>query len=767
MTAPRPRRRRSRAPWLPAAYMAAGALGALGGARPTGIGWLDAVLLAIGGAAMAAGALRARTIPVYVAAAAAAILQPATAPLLLGCVALAAAFARRWQRSSALAGAMAGALSWACAVGVPGEPGARPLWVPMAAFAWVWWSTWQHGSRRFKQRAGRVAVALGAVAVVGATLGALAALEARSEAQRGSDLLRAGLDAARTGDTDAAVADLRAARRALSRAEGSLGALWARPAWLVPGVSQNLRTLHDLTVEVDRLAGVAVTAAETANVDALRATAGQIDLAAVAAVDAPLVELRAALDRAAAAVADLDGTWLLPPVQHGLDEVRDEVADVIPSTDLAIEGVRVAPALLGADGPATYLVLFTTPVEARATSGFPGNFAEVTFDGGHFDMTRFGRISELVDALPDGGGTLSGPADYLARYGRFKPHWEWRNLTMSPDFPSVASVAAELYPQSGGRPVDGVMTVDPTALAALLRFTGPIAVPGVAKPLTYKNAAQFLLIDQYVDLPDNPERIDTLEVLAETTFDRLQAATLPGPHSLAQVLGPVVAEGHLQVQAFADGAAGFLDELGLSGRYPAVAGDFVGVTTSNAAGSKIDLFLRRALGYDVRWDPSTGSLAATATITLTNSAPASGLPSYVIGNALGGRLGESKLPEGWNNTFVTLYTPWDVDAATLDGEPLPLERIDELGRHALSTFVPIGPGESRTLQVTLTGFLDDARYVLDLAPQPQVEPETATVRVRVAGGGSLRATGPVRSSGGEVTGSFPLTRDVRITADRR
>jgi hypothetical protein len=631
----------------------------------------------------------------------------------------------------------------------------------------VAWSAHRHGSRRFKQRAGLVTVVAGGFLVVGATLGALAVLNARTHVERGADLLRSGLDAARTGDTDAAVADFRAARRALSHGEASLGALWARPAWAVPGVSQNARTLLELAGQVDTLAGVAIATADTADIQSLRASGGQIDLAAVAAVEEPLLSVQAALERTARSVSALGDAFLLPPVRDAVDDVVDEATDSQASVALAIQGVRVAPTLLGGDGPATYLVLFTTPVEARATSGFPGNFAEVTFDDGRFEMTRFGRISELVDALPDGGGTLTGPADYLARYGRFKPHWEWRNVTMSPDFPSVATVAAELYPQSGGRPVDGVMTVDPVALGALLRFTGPIAVPGVDDPLAAKTAADFLLRGQYVDLPDNPARIDTLETLARTTFDRLQAADLPGPRDLGAVLGPVVATGHLQLYALDDEAPAFLDELGISGRYPAVDGDFVGVTTSNAAGSKIDLFLRRSLQYDASWDPSTGALSATATITLTNEAPSSGLPSYVIGNALGGRLGEEKLPDGWNNTFVTLYTPWDVEAATLDGEPLPLERIDELGRHALSTFVPIGPGESRTITVSLTGSLAAPRYVLDLAPQPQVKPETAEVRVHLAGGGGVTATGPVRASGSTVRGSFTLDHDVRITADRR
>ena len=37
---------------------------------------------------------------------------------------------------------------------------------------------------------------------------------------------------------------------------------------------------------------------------------------------------------------------------------------------------------------------------------------------------------------------------------------------MAPDFPTVAQVISQLYPQSGGRPVDGVFVLDPQAIAA-------------------------------------------------------------------------------------------------------------------------------------------------------------------------------------------------------------------------------------------------------------------------------------------------------------
>lgn len=751
-----------RDPALGTAIVALGVLGAFGGARPTGVGWLDAVLLGLGGAAATACGARSRTIPLYVAAAAAAVLQPAVVPLALGVVGLLCAFARGFGRRWPLGAALAGGLAWAAAVGAPGEPAARPVYVPLVVLAWVLLSARKHGGQRFRRNVDRVVVGLAGLALGATQLTALGIASARSDVDRGVDLLESGLAAARDGDSEAALADLGEARLALRRGERSLGALWARAGWAVPVVSQNARSLHGVVADVADLAAVGHRAVDQADLDRLRARAGQVDLAAVAATEEPLTAVLAQLDATSRTVERFSRQLLLPPVQSRLDDLRRELDDAIPSAELALDGVRLAPGMLGGDGPRTYLVLFTTPVEARARTGFPGNFAEVTFTDGRFDKTRFGRISDLIAALPPGGGTITGPADYLTRYARFGPAEDWRNITMSPDFPSVAAVAAELYPQSGGGQVDGVMSVDPVALAALLRFTGPISVPGVDVPLGPDNAAQFLLRDQYVDITDNPERIDVLERLADLAFDRLSSADLPGPRELGDILGPVVEQGNLQVVTFGEDEVPFLDRLGISGRFPDVAGDFLSVTTTNAAGNKIDLFMQRTLDYDVTWDPATGRIAATATITLTNQAPPSGLPDYLIGNLLGAAP-EVALPKGWNKTFITLYTPWDHTEVTLDGEPVGLERFDELGRRALSTFVAIGPGATRTLVVRLEGVLPGPTYRLDLAAQPLVTPEGASVRVVVRGAEGLRATGPVRAAGAGARGDFLLIRPTRIT----
>jgi hypothetical protein len=70
----------------------------------------------------------------------------------------------------------------------------------------------------------------------------------------------------------------------------------------------------------------------------------------------------------------------------------------------------------------------------------------------------------------------------------------WSNITMAPDFPTVAQVITELYPQSGGRQIDGVFSIDVFGISGLLEMTGPIDVPGITlEDLDADGIVPFLL----------------------------------------------------------------------------------------------------------------------------------------------------------------------------------------------------------------------------------------------------------------------------------
>ena len=522
---------------------------------------------------------------------------------------------------------------------------------------------------------------------------AVAVLDARSSVATGIDAARSGFDAAREGQEQVAVEQFEDAAVAFRDANDALSRPWAVAGRGVPLLGQHARAMAEITEAGTELAGTAADAAGDAPIEELQFSEGVLDLARVAEFAEPLDRAEAALVAADDVARDVDSAWLLPPLADRVDQFADEIEEARPQAEIAREGVAVAPDLFGGDGLRRYFIAFVTPAEQRALGGFMGNFGVLTADHGDVTLARSDEIVNLQDVLTANEATITGPDDYVARYERFVPNTYVGDVTLSPDFPSVATVIEELFPQGGGQPLDGVILIDPIALQALLTFTGPITVEGLDTPLTTENAADILLREQYVDFESREDRKDFLEDASQATFEALTSGDLPGPRRVTEVLGPMVDQGRLMVHSIHDEEQAFFERVGLDGAFPDVAdGDLIGVTTQNSGHNKGDSFLTRRLDYRATVDPETGVIEATATLTLENTAPAGGLPDVLIGvNPAPGTPNLPDLPPGTNRMYLSLYSPHALTSADVDGVPFAVDAQQELGVNVYAQYVDVPP----------------------------------------------------------------------------
>jgi hypothetical protein len=169
------------------------------------------------------------------------------------------------------------------------------------------------------------------------------------------------------------------------------------------------------------------------------------------------------------------------------------------------------------------------------------------------------------------------------------------------------------------------------------------------------------------------------------------------------------------------------------------------VTTQNAANNKIDSYLHRRIDDDVRFDPATGETTATLTITLHNSAPASGLPAIV-----GGSYSGSGLRPDTNRTWLSVYSPLRLLRGTDDGAALSVGTARELGVNTYSAYVVIGPGRSQTVRLRLQGLLrPGATYVMSIRNQPMINPDRMIINVTPSHGWRARISEPLGPAGDE------------------
>lgn len=562
------------------------------------------------------------------------------------------------------------------------------------------------------------------LAVIGV---ALAGLSARPDATAGVDAARSGIASLNRGEYEAAADRFDEAAQSFGAADDRLGGVVALPSRLLPGVAQNVRAGADLADAASVALGEAATALRDVDPASITVSGGQVDLAQVAAVSEPLGRVQAALEQLSDATEQARSPWLVDRLTQELDELEVELDDEAPRLQNAIDAVDLAPQMLGGDGQRRYLVLFTTPAEARGLGGFPGNYAEVVIDNGRLRIEGFDRRSDLEQVIRDNGASCAAcPEEFLNSYGGFgftsgpdggvDPR-AWSNITMPAHFPHVAETAAVLYPQSGGRSIDGVIVMDPYVIAALMEYSGPITLPEFGVTVSADDAADFILREQYVLAGDdaNADRIDALDTLGTQVIAQLLTGALPSPPDLISDLAPLVSERRLLLWTNDEAEQDLLERVGLLGSIPEldpVDGGF-SVSVTNGSASKIDVFLERDVSVDVVTS-ETGQRQLVADVQLTNTAPASGLPRYVIGNSVGLDRGSSRL-------YVTFYGPPDLEQAQLDGEALGTRPLREAGWSAFSTFVDFGPGESRNFRLVFElppapADVDEADVVVDPTP---------------------------------------------------
>ncbi len=660
------------------------------------------------------------------------LVLPALAALLL-------AFAGVWpRRPNALLGALTGALAVQVVLRWPPVAfhGATAL-MAVAAIGPCLVGAVRTLSAPARRRVRRWTFGLITLAIVLSIPAAVGALLAHSEISQGIDQAQGALGSIGNGTTAYGAAQLQAASSDFASAASSTDSWWTAGARLVPVVSQQRQAVGQASAVARDVTATAASQAAGVNYQELRYSDGQLNLGQVSALAGPLGVVDGQLTGAVEELRSLQSGWLIQPVQSRLDRLDTKIFGAQASASLAAQLVQVAPSLLGGDGVRHYFIAFMDTAESRGLGGLIASYGELTADQGHLTLTRSGDISQLIEALPKGGGHLTGPADYLARYGAFHPQKLMQDLSYAPDLPTVADVIRQLYPQAGGDPIDGVLALDPYGLAALIHLTGPIEVPGLGR-LTAANTASELLQGQYANFPGQQRVAHNYDQDAlKIEFHKLTTGSLPGPRTLSDALDTEVRQGRIQFWSFDKTDQSVLYRLGLAGAFPAARGhDLLAVTTQNAANNKIDVYLQRSISDAVRYDPANGAVASLVTITLHNGAPNQGLPSEVIGSYSG-----SGLPTGTNETWLTLYSPLGLRAATVNGKSQGVSDKAELGVHAYSEYVDIPPESSVRLTFDLAGVTTPGpAYRISLYNQPMVLPDADTVTVQPTSGWTV--TGP-------------------------
>lgn len=712
---------------------------ALAQVAPTGVRWWDVMLsVALGGVVPLAASASARWTWLMLAGVATG-LSTLSVWFVVAAVAFALAlWAAIGEWRDSLVGAVIGALAIQAVLRWPqvGFFGFDSI-VATALVVPVLFTGYRSARRRTRRRVRTTAKVLGGAAAVLALLAAAVVLVGRGPAQAGVSAARAGLSAARGGDAEATVRDLQNAERAFIEADGAFNAIWAAPTRLIPIVGQHVAVLGAASNEGRKLSAAAASAVSTADIDRVTLSGGSVDVGLLAQMAPQLDELAATTAGARENVAAARSPWLVGAVDDRLDSLVQELDRAAPEAELAAQAAAVVPGLLGDDGPKRYMVIFGSPSESRELGGFMGSFALIEAAAGRLRKVTSGRPGVLYDIART--GALDDPAGYPPVFVEQDPVMWPQNLTGLPQIADVARATRDVFPELEGAPIDGVMYLDPWAVAGMLELTGPIQVEGVGFALDSTNVVSFLTRDQYALFPSVDDRFDFLGRTLDATFEALTTSSLPGPERLGAVFGPVAREGRLQMATFDDAANEFLRSTFLLQSYPeAGTTDFLSVVASNGTQNKLDSYVQRSTTYRIVTDPATGDHSGEVIVDLTLDVPPD-VPNYVLG-PLEFRGG---LTRGDHQILLSIYTPHEVIFAGVDNEPVIFGATIDSGfnRYQVPVVLSVNGRTSATVRFAFEGTLAPADdYSLLLANQPAVNRDVVLVEMTHAPTGETAAT---------------------------
>ena len=475
------------------------------------------------------------------------------------------------------------------------------------------WKTLSRRRRRTLRRALRRASLAGGLVVLITAVASVAALPRMLD---GLSHSRAATDAANAGELELASKEFEAAAQQWETANSRLTRPWLTPARLLPVVGQHVRALQVVTGQAAALHTSADALTERVDPEEL-VVDGTVALDELDELSPAADALAATTSRASTRIADARSPWLAPPLSRRMDRAVELLGRAAGLVGASAEALHTADTVLGRGTPAQTLVLVSTPAEARGAGGFVGNWIVLESEDGKIDVAEHYQSRELNRRLEQVGATIDDDR-FVERYGRFAVERHIQDVTLSPDFPSVAKVAADLFAQATGEEAEAVLMVDPFVLEKLLGLTGPIDI-GAETPLTGANAATYLLIDQYERYADaEVQREAHLRSLSEELM-RTLIETPPDPIAFVTELAPLAEQKRMSLWIRGDDGT-IVDRLGLSGAFPESTDGLLSVVHQNAGQNKIDPYLERSVDIRTTLSPSNGAVDHRVVITLDNNA---------------------------------------------------------------------------------------------------------------------------------------------------
>ncbi len=367
-------------------------------------------------------------------------------------------------------------------------------------------------------------------------------------------------------------------------------------------------------------------------------------------------------------------------------EAKAKLAKIKRSVTTTKAILATTPDIIGLGGRRKYAVLFQNNMELRATGGFIGSFAILSFENGKlYDMPIF----DVYDADGQLKGHVEPPQPIKDILG--EANWYLRDSNFDPDFPTSARRAEWFIKKSLNQDLNGTIAVNVNTLSSLLTATGPLTIPDYNETITEDNLYERAQFHAEVNFfPGSTQKKEFLSTVANALFTKLPALGAGDGLKLASALSDTIQEKNTLISLINPTTDHVFQTLNWNGQIndspcPTSTNchkDYTMIVDSNFGVNKANYFIKRAIEEVITFDKNL-AVSHTLRINFQNTSTSTAWPAGAYRN------------------FERLYLPIGTNIGNIKVGGIPLESKDynvysEHGKFVVAYLVTV-PINSKTI----------------------------------------------------------------------
>ena len=464
---------------------------------------------------------------------------------------------------------------------------------------------------------------------------------------------------------------------------------------------------------------------------------------------------------ALAEIKSIDRTGIPDKIEKDLSYAESQLNLGLTELSLLKKLINALPDLIGLSEDKRYLLLFQNSNELRATGGFIGSYAELSFHSGRLEDLIIDDIYNPDGQLLEKHIAITPPEPIKQILGQ--PQWFLRDSNWKASFPEATEDITRFYLLETGKSLDGVVALDLEIMKGFLEITGPLQISSYNEEVDSNNFFEKIQLHAEAGfIPGSNSKKTFLTGLSEELMTKIFEVKENKLPQLLGVLSKGLVEKHLLLQFDNNDMSDVSGSKNWNGAVSvAPDSDYLYVVDSNLGANKANYYVKRTVSLETEMKDRDGLMGSTLTVRYLHTGTSNNFPGGVYKNYL-----RVLVPKG-----SKLIKAMSVNANSDKGADITtqIKELEEAGKTEFATNLEVPTGKAVTIIINYTLPTDLAlttdknAYSLIVQKQPGTKGDNFTLTFHSPFGRDLVLPQEIERIGDRARFDGPLTTDKVFT----